>query len=217
MTPKTIDGQNNHVFTNKKAEILQSLNTTTASYKDASLKGSVDESIRNLIDLINASDEYVTTSSCSGRVAVFLDGSSLCKENRVTPDSSAHPADEECSKESNIEDVHGPKTTAVNNLKITGAGKGQSGKASGGRWLFVSHSKFNPTEHFKSPSRFLGLGVSDGADGQTSAKTHEARFVHFKFEPMVLLNPFLRTLNDYVRITFPSGASVQQLLYHPAL
>jgi tRNA(Phe) wybutosine-synthesizing methylase Tyw3 len=39
--------------------------------KDKSPKGSVDYKIRPLVDLINRHPEYVTLSSCSGRVALF--------------------------------------------------------------------------------------------------------------------------------------------------
>lgn len=37
---------------------------------DLSRKGNIDESIRELISFINSLDEYVTTSSCSGRIIV---------------------------------------------------------------------------------------------------------------------------------------------------
>ena len=38
---------------------------------DKSPKGSVDEKIRPLVNLINLHPEFVTLSSCSGRVAMF--------------------------------------------------------------------------------------------------------------------------------------------------
>lgn len=37
---------------------------------DLSRKGNIDESIKELISFINSLDEYVTTSSCSGRIIV---------------------------------------------------------------------------------------------------------------------------------------------------
>jgi tRNA wybutosine-synthesizing protein 3 len=43
---------------------------------DLSRKGSVDESIRDLVEYINAQDSFYTTSSCSGRVTVF---SEVCR------------------------------------------------------------------------------------------------------------------------------------------
>lgn len=43
-------------------------------YTDLSPKGTVDAGIRDLIDEINGLDGLVTTSSCAGRVSVFLEG-----------------------------------------------------------------------------------------------------------------------------------------------
>ena len=38
---------------------------------DFSRKGSIDEPIKDLVELINNCDNYFTTSSCSGRVCLF--------------------------------------------------------------------------------------------------------------------------------------------------
>lgn len=61
-------------FTAKKTKILSQLAVPDAEYSDASPKGSVDEGIRDLIAEINAVDGIVTTSSCAGRVSVFVEG-----------------------------------------------------------------------------------------------------------------------------------------------
>ncbi|PFH61243.1 hypothetical protein XA68_17877 [Ophiocordyceps unilateralis] len=61
-------------FSKKKARILQQLALPDGEYTDASPKGSVDEAIRPLIEDINRFDGFVTTSSCAGRVSVFLEG-----------------------------------------------------------------------------------------------------------------------------------------------
>ncbi|KAM5346769.1 hypothetical protein ACJ41O_009774 [Fusarium nematophilum] len=61
-------------FVDKKKKILDQLSVPGAEYTDASPKGSVDEGIRDLIDEINQSSGFVTTSSCAGRVSVFLEG-----------------------------------------------------------------------------------------------------------------------------------------------
>ncbi len=39
--------------------------------QDHSKKGSIDEKIRPILDLLNAQDNYYTTSSCSGRVYLW--------------------------------------------------------------------------------------------------------------------------------------------------
>lgn len=62
------------VFLEKKKKILEQLSIPDAEYTDASPKGSVDEGIRDLIDEINEVSGFVTTSSCAGRVSVFLEG-----------------------------------------------------------------------------------------------------------------------------------------------
>jgi len=51
-----------------------STSTNTINHKllmDKSPKGSVDEGIRSLVDLINAHPSYATLSSCSGRITLF--------------------------------------------------------------------------------------------------------------------------------------------------
>lgn len=50
-------------FKNVKKQILER--------NDLSRKGSVDESIADLVQYINNKENYVTTSSCSGRAILF--------------------------------------------------------------------------------------------------------------------------------------------------
>ncbi|KAL5118172.1 hypothetical protein ACEQ8H_003844 [Pleosporales sp. CAS-2024a] len=64
----------NNRFETRKLNILAQLETPDGEYQDLSPKGSVDESIRGLIDEINTLSGLVTTSSCSGRISVFLEG-----------------------------------------------------------------------------------------------------------------------------------------------
>ncbi|KAJ9155427.1 tRNA wybutosine-synthesizing protein-like protein [Pleurostoma richardsiae] len=66
-------------FTQRKLKILEQLAVPDAEYTDASPKGSVDAGIRDLIDEINALDGLATTSSCGGRVSVFLEGRKTSK------------------------------------------------------------------------------------------------------------------------------------------
>jgi len=46
--------------------------TSTLAAVDLSKKGSVDQPISNLIELVNNLDDYFTTSSCSGRTIIVV-------------------------------------------------------------------------------------------------------------------------------------------------
>lgn len=61
-------------FEIKRSRILQQLEVPESEYNDLSPKGSIDEGIRVLIEKINAIATLVTTSSCAGRVSVYLEG-----------------------------------------------------------------------------------------------------------------------------------------------
>jgi len=52
-------------FGNDKARVLEKA--------DLSRKGSVDANITCLVDFINSEEAYYTTSSCSGRIVVFVE------------------------------------------------------------------------------------------------------------------------------------------------
>ena len=58
------------VFNQRKKEILQCLQSDEP---DLSPKGAPDAEILELLELLNSHDNFVSTSSCSGRAVVFLD------------------------------------------------------------------------------------------------------------------------------------------------
>ncbi|CZR51678.1 related to DUF207 domain protein [Phialocephala subalpina] len=148
-------------FIAKKRRILEQLSIPVAEYDDLSPKGSVDEGIRELIDEINAIEGCVTTSSCAGRVSVFLEG------KRKT---SAQSDEEEIEGE-----LEGREKSA-----------GVGGKGGGGRWLFVSH---DPVKKDEGQNWIEVLGMKSG-DVETlqnqMGDVMERRLIHFKFEPMIL-------------------------------
>ncbi|ESZ91615.1 hypothetical protein SBOR_8014 [Sclerotinia borealis F-4128] len=161
-------------FINKKKLILSKLAVPTDEYDDLSPKGSVDEGIRELIDEINSLAGCVTTSSCAGRVSVFLEGKkNFGEENR-----------KQVQDESGVDytpDVRAEKTA------------GFGGKGGGGRWLYVSHEAIDDEvlgkrEAGGSLCELLGMKVDDCDTASTLAesKTTELRHIHFKFEPMIL-------------------------------
>ena len=69
-------------FETRKSKILAELSTPDAEYSDLSPKGSVDEGIRDLIQDINGLPGLVTTSSCAGRISVFLEGRKKQQQGR---------------------------------------------------------------------------------------------------------------------------------------
>ena len=124
-------------FESRKQKILEQLDAPDGEYHDLSPKGSVDAPIRDLIGEINAFDGIVTTSSCSGRISIFLEG-------RKADVSSLKPTEE------------GEESRA-----------GPGGKGGGGTWLFISHDPVEVAEASSSDylSKFgLERATSDGAN-----------------------------------------------------
>ncbi|KAI9811398.1 MAG: hypothetical protein M1826_003188 [Phylliscum demangeonii] len=156
---------NNHIpdsFRRRKDEILRSLTTAPSEYQDKSPKGSIDTAIRPLIDDVNAQAGLVTTSSCAGRISVF-------REGRKKPDDT--PA---AFSGTNYDEPVGRQLATP------------GGKGGGGTWLFVSHDPLSSslTDEGSIMKRFGLSEASAGLTGPTSAAT--TRYVHFKFEPMIL-------------------------------
>lgn len=164
-------------FTLKKERILAALAAPSHSYTDLSPKGSVDASIKDLIDRINTLDGIVTTSSCGGRISVFLEGTkprAQCGDAVVGGDEGGQDEDEIFDERA----VTGPV----------------GGKGRGGRWLFVSH---NPIEIPLQKglergllSTIFGLTPSSSSSSSPAAQPilynpSQSRLVRFQFEPMV--------------------------------
>lgn len=63
-------------FDQKKASILASIDSEKP---DFSPKGDIDVLCMPIIDLINSHQDMVTTSSCSGRISIFVEGTKLHK------------------------------------------------------------------------------------------------------------------------------------------
>jgi tRNA wybutosine-synthesizing protein 3 len=171
-------------FAGKKAKILQQLSVPSADYTDASPKGTVDAGIRDLIDEINAQDGLVTTSSCAGRVSVFLEG------RKVAPQSANNDAQADIS--STEEDR--PVQLELQDQESTKPTTSVGGKGGGGTWLFVSHDPIPDVgEGPESITALLGLdGIPRTREDDTDsglAASSGSRLIHFKFEPMVSITP----------------------------
>lgn len=155
-------------FARRKEAILAQLAVPDDEYTDLSPKGTVDAGIRDLIDEINGLDGLVTTSSCAGRVSVFLEGRRAGQGGPAAADEGSllllpghHLAVEEGEGGDGVEnqgpgqgggqaEAGGAAASAVR----AGGGNGRDeppapasadtvagvgGKGGGGRWLFVSH------------------------------------------------------------------------------
>lgn len=174
-----------------------------AQYTDLSPKGSIDEGIRELIRDVNALEGLVTTSSCAGRVSVFVEGSKKKekrKGSRHKSDSRAkkHPA--ESDDDDDDEAINRVKQMQPQPQQEKEKEKERTFAASGGKgeghWLYVSHDPVTLDKTGKkSFHELFGLVPGDGkpriqkADGSRQG----IRLVRFHFEPMVGAGPSVGT------------------------
>jgi tRNA wybutosine-synthesizing protein 3 len=87
---------------------------------DKSPKGSVDEKIRPLVNLINLHPEFVTLSSCSGRVAMF------------DPVGYADDSDDGNEITASVDETNiTAQKKVVKGTEVSGKGRG--------KWIFVTH------------------------------------------------------------------------------
>jgi len=177
-------------FLHKKNKILAGLSVPISEYDDLSPKGSIDFGIRELIDEINANEGWVTTSSCAGRVSVFMEGvraegileTSFEAKSEVEGNSEIKGNGEEREYEEGGE-VDGEPGGKMTTAKV-------GGKGGGGRWLFVSHDPV-VLEGTSTSSLAEKLGMSRVLSLSGVSRGPGRRFVHFKFEPMVYICSYL--------------------------
>jgi len=105
-------------FDEQKKKTLLAFTTPSS---DNSPKGTIDIAIRDLCSLINSHPDLVTTSSCSGRIAIF--------ESPVGADSSS-------------EGGEGVVENANDNDNNNGKGHG--------RWLLTCHGRVTPSQVLNS-------------------------------------------------------------------
>lgn len=152
-------------FSAKKQKILGGLSRTSDEYTDASPKGSVDDGVRELISLINDAPSFVTTSSCAGRIVVYLEG----------------PPKPAATKSSSNEYEETTVDLPRNDLNLKSSGKG------GGRWLFTSHLPVDLNNVANPGQLFRLFGFHSESEVSYPIPDASPQYVHFKFEPMVRL------------------------------
>ncbi|KAI0020646.1 methyltransferase TYW3-domain-containing protein [Xylariomycetidae sp. FL0641] len=143
-------------FTTRKQRILAQLAVPDEAYADASPKGSVDAGIRALIADLNGVEGLVTTSSCAGRMSVFVEG------RKNAADGSAEQGE--------VAGIGGKgaggRWLFVSHDPVVLREEGDEGVA---RVLLGGGS---------------GEEEKEGGDGERDGDG--ARLIHFKFEPMIL-------------------------------
>ncbi|OWB61973.1 transferase activity protein [[Candida] boidinii] len=153
-------------FDQKKESIQREISETTSDSPDASPKGTIDELCIPIIKLINSHNDLVTTSSCSGRASVFIEGSKLRKSNIET---SQEQIKETEADNNNNQDISDYKIGA---------------KGEGGHWLFVTHNENEVDGWWKDK------GIKFSKDVFQAKKVSDfdlsTRYILFKYEPLIL-------------------------------
>jgi len=145
------------VFASKKDKILKDLSIPPEDYTDLSPKGSIDVGIQELINEINHLEGLVTTSSCAGRISVFLEGSK--------------------------EEVHKEDSKRLSSQLIVPGGKGNGGRWLFVSHAPVQQVVDGDWE--EGPILKL-FGMSDQIQSRERTMSRTTRFVKFQFEPMVI-------------------------------
>lgn len=204
-------------FHTLKSRILTSLSVPPESYTDASPKGTLDTAIVPLIERLNALEGVVSTSSCAGRISVFLEGRKKKKEG--VKGSGVRNGDGDHIEEGVGEDDD--DVGEVGHNEESGAGRVRrkrsvpGGKGLDGRWLFVSHEPIEMSEHAEVRGRdrydeggaltkLFGLTtyrasnrIQHGGCSSRVSEPKNARIVRFAFEPMVSLTVCAFAALDY--------------------
>ncbi|EXJ79806.1 hypothetical protein A1O3_08091 [Capronia epimyces CBS 606.96] len=189
-------------FAAKKAEILSFLEQPEEAYTDKSPKGTVDAQIRELIDEINAYDGLVTTSSCAGRVAVFVEGPKA--KAKAAGGNIVHDVDVDVGMAA-VRAIDDTKDAAQKiDLVRTTASPGGKG---GGHWLYVSHDPISlpadtgapqPAPSGRGAGNFTRLfNLSSNQETSSNASLSSVltssglalpspRLIHLSFSPLIL-------------------------------
>ena len=126
------------IFARQKEQSLSSA--------DQSRKGSIDSEIVNLVNYINASDRYFTTSSCSGRIIIFEEVNSCIRFCTGV----------KCNVYMNFGDDYlgcmefSSKTFWSKNVSQLFQNNGGVGPKRGCRWFYTTHEQADFTQIVRS-------------------------------------------------------------------
>lgn len=176
-------------FLAKKQAILSHLALDPRDYEDKSPKGSVDVQILDLIRLINGVDGWVTTSSCAGRVAVFVEGPKKTRSGQdlATATKDAHGGSDVVAgaagtTEEDFFEGAGGQPGEVQ-VKTAPGGKG------GGHWLYVSHDPLPAPPNATDSSQehwTTAFNLSRPLNISVGKSTNPPRLVHLSYSPLIL-------------------------------
>ena len=167
-----------HTMPPKQDSFLQKKQSILNSNIDLSPKGSIDALCIPIIKLINDnSDDMVTTSSCSGRLSVFVEGVKAKPQTKQLENTAPKAAAEQ-SSQSPEEAV----TSALLEYKL-------GGKGDGGEWLYITHNVDEVTgwlQKVQSSKRTIRF-LSDDKETETdNIDMTTKRLILYKFEPLIL-------------------------------
>lgn len=164
-------------FTAKKQSILSQLALDPKDYEDKSPKGSVDVQILDLLRLINDVDGWVTTSSCAGRVAVFVEGPKERDLQDPRPNDDFELGTAQSAQQ-------GSATEAGNDATVMTAPGGKGG----GHWLYVSHDplpdSIGAEPHTDTWTQHFGLSRITATEVRSYTGT--SQLVHLTYSPLIL-------------------------------
>ncbi|OAT11455.1 DUF207 domain-containing protein, variant 2 [Blastomyces gilchristii SLH14081] len=168
-------------FEAKKQKILRDLSVPDEEYTDLSPKGSVDAGIRDLIHNINQIPGLVTTSSCAGRISVFLEGGGSGRERTRVEDNKNVSFRESDQKTIEAEAEIGESSAQTAPQFAPTGGKGS------GKWLFESHEPVQIDQSCEG-NYLHGIFHLVPGDEKIGIANHSGslRLVRFHFEPMIL-------------------------------
>eukprot|EP01063_Lacrimia_lanifica_P001551 TRINITY_DN1078_c0_g1_i1.p1 TRINITY_DN1078_c0_g1~~TRINITY_DN1078_c0_g1_i1.p1 ORF type:complete len:298 (+),score=61.05 TRINITY_DN1078_c0_g1_i1:56-949(+) len=146
-------------FDARKAAVQRELASASV---DRSPKGTVDNRCWPMIDFLNSCEQYVTTSSCSGRVAMWLD----------PPKADSGKADD---------NDHDDDDDGADNVPVLPEASGAGKKGRGGRWLHVTHDLPVLADFTAALDKYV-------AECSPDASTSPSPFgvVWVRFEPYIL-------------------------------
>ncbi|KAL2871537.1 tRNA wybutosine-synthesizing 3 family protein [Aspergillus lucknowensis] len=154
-------------FVSRKNRILAELSLPEQEYSDLSPKGSVDEGIREFIQDINNLPGLVTTSSCAGRISVFLEGRrpSNLPEGKTTSEAKKFAPSGGKGAGKWLYVSHDPLSTESCSAALNG---------------------HDGSKERKSLHDMFGMVPGDGKPPGVNKEGHAPRLVRFHFEPMIL-------------------------------